>query len=60
MRFKHDTLNIECLIPSTSKAVSGLMDIHLLGAFGLTDLETDFPINCDIKYRMGAADTDEE
>jgi hypothetical protein len=63
MTFAHDTLKVQCIIPKRSKAIIDEID-HALGIhYGLTDDETDFIINYDIKYRMGkeaAAAEDEE
>jgi len=41
---------------STSKPIIDKIDLELAKVLGLTDEETDFIINYDIKYRMGSAD----
>jgi hypothetical protein len=45
--------------PSLSKPIIDKIDLELGRLFGLTDEETDFIINYDIKYRMGGADDGE-
>lgn len=45
--------------PSLSKPTIDKIDLELGKLFGLTDDETDFIINYDIKYRMGGADGEE-
>jgi hypothetical protein len=59
MRFRHDTLEIECLIPKLSKRFIDTIDLDVANGFGLTAEETDFIINYNIKYRMGSADEEE-
>lgn len=59
MRFHHDRLKIECIIPKHSKSLIDAIDLALSKAYGFTDEETDFIINYDIKYRMGGADDEE-
>jgi len=44
---------------SASKPIIDKIDLVLTKAYGLTDEETDFIINYDIKYRMGGADDEE-
>lgn len=56
MRFRHDCLEIECIIPKRSKNLIDKIDVDLAEGFSFTDEETDFIINYDIKYRMGAGD----
>ncbi len=53
MRFSHDTLEVQCIIPKHSKAIIDQVDQFLARHFGFTDEELDFIINYDIKYRMG-------
>jgi len=54
MRFKHDTLTVQCIIPKHSKPIIDEIDAVLAKHYGLTDEELDFIINYDIKYRMGS------
>jgi Eco57I restriction-modification methylase len=53
MRFKHDTLLIQCIFPVKSKPIIDEIDRILAQHYGFTDEELDFIINYDIKYRMG-------
>jgi hypothetical protein len=53
MRFKHDTLSIQCIFPAKSKPIIDEIDRVLAQHYGFTDEELDFIINYDIKYRMG-------
>ena len=59
MRFRHDRLEIECIIPKRSKRYIDTIDLDVANGFGFTTEETDFIINYDIKYRMGSAEEDE-
>lgn len=59
MRYKHDTLTVQCIVPKKSKKLIDVFDVELGHYFGLTLSETDFIINYDIKYRMGGADDEE-
>jgi len=45
--------------PSLSKPTIDKIDLELGKLFGLSDEETDFIVNYDIKYRMGAPDEEE-
>jgi len=53
MRYKHDTLTVQCIIPKNSKPIIDEIDNVLAKHYGFTDEELDFIINYDIKYRMG-------
>jgi Eco57I restriction-modification methylase len=53
MRFKHDTLTIQCIFPVKSKSIIDEIDRVIAQHYGFTDEELDFIINYDIKYRMG-------
>ena len=53
MRFKHDTLSIQCIFPVKSKPIIDEIDRILAQHYGFTEEELDFIINYDIKYRMG-------
>ena len=53
MRYKHDTLTVQCIIPKLSKPIIDEIDRILAQHYGFTDEELDFIINYDIKYRMG-------
>jgi hypothetical protein len=61
MRFKHDSLRVQCIIPKHSKSIIDEVDRALARHYGFTDEELDFIVNYDIKYRMGQdAGEDEE
>ena len=60
MKFKHDTLTIQCIIPRYSKPIIDEIDTLLAKAYGFTEGELDFIINYDIKYRMGDELNDDE
>ncbi len=53
MRYKHDTLTVQCIIPKYSKSIIDEVDKVLAEHYDFTDEELDFIINYDIKYRMG-------
>ena len=53
MKFSHDHLRVQCIIPKRSKMQIDEVDIALAKHFGLTMEQLDFIINYDIKYRMG-------
>lgn len=62
MRYKHDTLTVQCIIPKYSKSIIDEIDRVLARHYGFTDEELDFIINYDIKYRMwrDSGEEDEE
>jgi len=53
MRFAHDSLTVQCIMPKKSKPIIDEIDRVLAKHYGFTDEELDFIINYDIKYRMG-------
>ena len=53
MKFRHDTLTVQCILPKHSKSIIDRIDRALAAHYGFTDEELDFIINYDIKYRMG-------
>jgi hypothetical protein len=55
MKYSHDTLSIQCIIPKHSKPIIDQIDTVLAQHYGFTEEELDFIINYDIKYRMGKA-----
>ena len=60
MRFSHDTLRVQCIIPKHSKSIIDEIDQLLAQHYGFTDEELDFIINYDIKYRMGQDNEEDE
>lgn len=53
MRFKHDSLVVQCIIPRYSKPLIDAIDRAMAQHYGLTADECDFICNYDIKYRIG-------
>ena len=53
MRYKHDTLTVQCIFPKYSKPIIDEIDRVLAKHYGFTGQELDFLINYDLKYRMG-------
>jgi hypothetical protein len=63
MRFKHDTLTVQCLLPRKSwAAIQGIDEVVAEGV-GLSAEEADYVASYDIKYRLGSVldggDTDD-
>ena len=60
MKFQHDTLTVQCVLPKKSWQVIEEVDLMIASAFGLTPSEADYITGYDIKYRMGqGADADD-
>jgi hypothetical protein len=59
MRFAHDRLRVQCIIPKFSKPIIDEIDTMLARHYGFTDEDLDFILNYDIKYRLGR-DTDDQ
>ena len=61
MKFSHDHLLVQCILPKRSKARIDEVDIALGAHFGFTQAQLDFVLNYDIKYRLGQStkDTDD-
>ena len=53
MKFGHDHLRVQCIIPKHSKPILDEIDRVLARHYGFTDEELDFIINYDLKYRLG-------
>ncbi len=60
MRFRHDHLKVQCIIPKHSKPIIDEIDCVLASHYGFTAEELDFIINYDIKYRLGRGGEEEE
>jgi len=60
MKFSHDTLTVQCIMPKLSKTIIDEIDRVLAVHYGFTDEELDFLINYDIKYRMGQEDGEQD
>jgi hypothetical protein len=54
MKFQHDSLTVQCIIPKYSKEIIDKIDSQLAEHYGFTLDELDFLVNYDVKYRMGA------
>jgi hypothetical protein len=61
MRFQHDKLRVQCIIPRFAKSIIDEVDRALAHHYGFSDDELDFIVNYAIRYRMGgnALDDDE-
>lgn len=55
MRFQHDDLTVQCIMPKQSRHIIDCIDRLLAEYYGFTAEELDFIVNFDIKYRMGVA-----
>ncbi len=53
MKFKHDTLTVQCLIPKRSWSAIEYLDTLVASSVQLTQMEADYIICYDIKYRIG-------
>jgi hypothetical protein len=60
MRFRHDRLEVQCIMPKYSKPIIDEIDHVLARHYGFTEEELDYIINYDIKYRMGEALNEEQ
>jgi len=60
MKFAHDHLRVQCIIPKRSKSLIDEIDVALGAHFGLSQEQLDFVINYDIKYRMGQSTESED
>lgn len=56
MKFAHDHLRVQCIIPKRSKPIIDQIDMALGRHFGLSEEQVDFVVNYDIKYRLGQND----
>jgi prephenate dehydrogenase len=60
MKFKHDTLRVQCIIPKHAKDIIDKIDKQLAKHYALTAQELDFVINYDFKYRVGVDEDETE
>jgi hypothetical protein len=61
MNYKeHGRLRIQCTYPKLSKSIIDEIDSVLAAHYGFTDIEADFIVNYDIKYRMGGEENEAE
>ena len=60
MKFKHDTLTVECVLPRRSWQAVQAVDQLIAAAVALDEDEADYIAGYDIKYRLGqGADVDD-
>lgn len=59
MRFAHDTLTVQSIVPKHAKQMIDEIDAQLAEHYGFTADELDFVINYDFKYRVGMEVGDE-
>ncbi len=59
MKFAHDKLTVQCIIPRHSKSIIDAIDDELGNYLGLTDAECDFIKSYDLKFRIGADELDD-
>jgi hypothetical protein len=52
---KWGTMRIQCIYPKHSKPMLDEIDGVLGRSLGFTEEELDFVVNCDLRYRLGAA-----
>ena len=53
MRFRHDSLTVQCIVPKKSWAEIQSVDAIVANAFNLSQIEADYIASYDIKYRLG-------
>ena len=53
MKFKHDNLTVQCIIPKHAKDIVDKIDVELGRHYRFTPDELDFLVNYDFKYRIG-------
>lgn len=53
MKFRHDSLTVQCLLPKKSWAEIQCLDAIVAKAFHLSPAEADYIASYDIKYRLG-------
>jgi hypothetical protein len=59
MKFRHDQLTVQCILPKKSWATIQRIDQLIGEAIGLTPAEADYVENYDIKYRLGQGSSDD-
>lgn len=60
MKFRHDTLTVQCLLPKKSWDVLIKIDQLVAQSLGFSADETDYVMNYDFKYRMGQSAEDDD
>ena len=59
MKFAHDTLTVQCIIPRHSKQIIDAIDDELGSYLGLSSSDSDFIKSYDLKFRIGADEQDD-
>ena len=54
MKFKHDTLTVQCIVPKKSWGIIQDVDAIVAESLGLSADEADYIANYDVKYRIGS------
>ena len=60
MKFKHDHLRVQCIIPKFSKDIIDDVDSELGRHYAFSPDELDFIINYDVKYRVGVDEVESD
>ena len=58
MRFQHDHLTVQCILPRFSKPILDEIDAVLAEYYGFSPVGLDFIVNYDIKYRLGQGEAE--
>ena len=60
MKFKHDELTVQCLLPKKSWSVLEGIDELVASAVRLSQVEADYIAGYDVKYRPGQSNDDSD
>ena len=59
MKFRHDQLTVQCILPKKSWVAIQQIDELIANAFQLSPVEADYIAGYDIKYRIGQSGNDD-
>ena len=59
MKFRHDQLTVQCILPKKSWTAIQRIDELIAAAFQLSPVEADYIAGYDIKYRIGQGSSDD-
>lgn len=59
MKFRHDQLTVQCILPKKSWVAIQRIDQLIAEAFGLSPAEADYIASYDLKYRLGQGGSDD-
>ena len=59
MKFRHDQLTVQCILPKKSWAAIQRIDQLIAEAFRLSPAEADYVASYDLKYRLGQGVSDD-